>query len=339
MSELYKTRYQNLFQVHILHHYWLDNGVVLFDSMPTDITVANFNGRPLRGYDVRKFLSIEPSATTAHILTNIGAVFKTTALGFIVAIPSDVVLPLNTHFEFVLLVSAASFYDYTALTLQTQKIYELYHATEKRSYRYKENVMVLSNFTGTARTTGLTQSLYLSSPIPVLTSNDKAEAIFVTADGFLKQLNGDMPSTIIPITNSQASDLPVFAHQGDVPEIIPPSGLLGVPPRGIALNDDIPDTAFALIRLYAVRPSDDAFSFVNNQGKAKSEAPLYQVRFKNRTTLWRYFDRTNRTLKEEQGPFPLTYFGNASSKQKPLAAPKVQKSGNKVVRLESEIFI
>jgi hypothetical protein len=41
MSERLSSKYQNLFRVQILHHYWLDEGATLFDQITDPIQKTN----------------------------------------------------------------------------------------------------------------------------------------------------------------------------------------------------------------------------------------------------------------------------------------------------------
>ena len=70
-------------------------------------------------------------------------------------------------------------------------------------------------------------------------------------------------------------------------------------------------------------------------------APVYQVRFKNRSTVWTYLNNaTGAVLSTEANPLPLTYFGNAGTKQKPFRRlVKAETSGTKITRLISEIYV
>ena len=131
--------------------------------------------------------------------------------------------------------------------------------------------------------------------------------------------------------------MPVFVHQGDVPV------------DGVLL-EDIPDDIYALIRLATVRADNDEFSFITAAGLAKTPAPVFQIRFKNRSTQWHYYHgNTGKNIPPffvEPAPLPLTFFGNASSapnkKQKPsqgLVVPQTDESvPPKVLGLRSEIF-
>jgi hypothetical protein len=257
-----------------------------------------------------------------------------------VATHGGTVIPFDTVFEFVVAVQNAAFYNYTALTLHPQKIYELYHQPDNKVYRYKENVPVLSNLNGASRGTGIVKNLFLSNEFPALAADDLVESL-VLSGGALLQLTGDQPGAGTQQLTAVANDLPVFVHQGDVPGIVPPAGLVGAPPRGVMLTDDIPDDVFALIRLSAVRSSDDDFSFVDGSGHAKASTPIFQIRFKNRSTIWQYFNKSTGILdSSEPHPLPSTHFGNAGTKQKPSRGlVKAVKSGGQTTQLVSEIFV
>ncbi len=130
-------------------------------------------------------------------------------------------------------------------------------------------------------------------------------------------------------------------HQADAPVIVPPAGLVGAPARGVRLSADVTDDVFALIRLQAVRADNDAFSFVDGAGALKDPAPVYEVRFKNRSTLWTYRSKTTGGVDStEANPLPLTFFGNAGTKQKPSRGfVKAETSGSRITRLISEIYV
>jgi hypothetical protein len=103
----------------------------------------------------------------------------------------------------------------------------------------------------------------------------------------------------------------------------------------------VPDDVFALISLTAVRGGNGAFSFVDGAGAAKAPYPVFDVRFKNRSTLWTYLDKqTGAVSATEAAPLPLTHFGNAGTKQKPSGGlVKATMSGAKITQLVSEIYV
>lgn len=336
MSERLSKVYKRLFEVRLLHHYWLDEGATVFDL------IANSAKRDQRllAYDRRSIFAVTPTSVSAKILAGYGGVYKDTALGFVLAMPGNAELPDDTLFEFVVSVSSEALYGYTALTLRPQKITELYDQVDHKIYRFKENVPVFSNLSGATRDVGANKSLFLSREIPALTAKDPVESLVISS-GALLQLTGDQPGAGLQQLSAQATALPVFVHQGDVPEIVAPDGLTDAPARGILLSDVIPDTVFALIRLQAVRASDSQFSFIDGSGHPKANPPVYQIRFKNRSTTWQYLNKNTGALNaEELNALPLTYFGNAGTKPKPSAGlVKAVKSGNRVTKLVSEIFV
>ena len=336
MAERATNSYKRLFEIRLLHHYWLDEGATVFDL----ISEPAKRDKRLLSYDMRSFLAVTPAAATVKALNSLGSVYKNTALGCLVVVPDSVVVPVDAVFEFVVTVRNVAFFNYTALTLRPQKIYELYHKPDDKTYRYKENVPVLSNLTGASRGTTLNKALFLSKEIPAPTADDQVEWFVISGDALL-QLTGDQPGADTQQLSAMATNLPVFIHQGDVPAIVPPTGLVGAPARGIMLSEDITDNIFALIRLSAVRINDEDFSFIDGSGHAKTTAPVFEIRFKNRSTTWQYFEKNTGTL-ESWGlkPLPLTHFGNAGTKQKPSEGlVKAVKSGSKITQLVSEIFV
>jgi hypothetical protein len=335
MSERNTSPYRRQFEVRLLHHYWLDEGATIFDQ----IADPEKKDSRLMAYDMRPFLSAVPTAATVKRLTAYRCLFRETALGFMVAAPDGTVIPSDTVFEFVVSVKN-NFYDYTSLTLRPQTIYELLNTQDGAIYRYKENVPVLSNLTGATRGTGTTKALFLSREIPAPEPNDQVESLLLSGTA-LAQLTSDSPGATTQVLAALASDYPVFVHQGDAPVITPPLGVMGAPQRGVRLSADVTDDAFALISLTAVRADDDSFSFVDGTGAARDPSPVYQVRFKNRSTFWSYRDQRTGVLNStEAQPLPLTFFGNAGTKQKPSRGHvKAEMSGAKITRLISEIYV
>jgi hypothetical protein len=119
--------YKALFEVKILHHFFLNkadaatNTEKVFDNMPlADKTEV------LKGYDVRNFIRIEPTATTAAILRKHHCIYKNTATGILVGLQSkssggqsfpDFSFADDLHFTFNLYFDDVYFTNYTALPL------------------------------------------------------------------------------------------------------------------------------------------------------------------------------------------------------------------------------
>jgi hypothetical protein len=336
MAERTISLYQRLFEVRLLHHYWLDEGATVFDQIAD---AARKNAR-LLGYDVRPLFDVRPTAATERGLSAYRCVYRTTALGLVVGAPASAIFPADTVFTFIVSVKSSRVHDYTSLTLRPQRIHELFNSADDVTYRYKENVAVLSNLTGATRGTGPNTSLFLSREIPAPDAGDQVESL-VLSGGALLQLTSDNPGATTQQLNAQATDHPVFVHQADAPDIVPPAGLAGAPARGVRLSADIADDAFAIVSLTAVRADNDAFSFVDAGGAPKANPPVYQVRFKNRSTVWAYLDKSTLALSSTTpNPLPLTFFGNAGTNQKPSGGfVKADVSGSTVTRLISEVYV
>lgn len=332
MAERLTGTFRRLFDVRLLHHYWLDDGATVFDQMAD----AGKRTARLLGYDRRPLFDVVPTSVTNGILNGAGCVFRDTALGFIVGAPASAVFADDTVLTFVVSVRNPEVFAYTALTWRPQRIVELFDNADTSVYRYKSNVPVLSNLSGSTRGS----ALFLSRDIPGPASADPVESMFVSGTA-LMQLTSDNPSATAQQVSAQVSDLPVFVHQADAPLIAPPAGLTGVPSRGVRLTPDIGDHAFAVITLTAVRADDAAFSFVDGAGRPKATPPVYDVRFKNRSTVWTYVDqRTHAVQSVAQAPVPLTHFGNAGTQQKPtVGSVSADMVGTKVTRLVSHIYV
>jgi hypothetical protein len=329
--------YHRLFEVRLLHHYWLDDGETIFDLLAASETREH----RLLNYDMRDFLTVAPTASTARTIAGFGGIFKETGLGFVVGVPADTVIPADTTLTFGVTVTASAFFNYTALTLVPQKITDIFYQPEKRVYRYKGNVPLLSNLTGGARLLGGGKLLFLSQDYPVLAATDRIESFIVSGSSLL-QLTSDPPEATTRQLSADVMTVPIFVHQADVPAIVPPPGLSGAPASGIRLDEeDLPDDIFALIRLAAERPTDHGFSYIDNLGHPKVVPPVYQVRFKNRSTTWKYLRKTTGVLDSQTpAPLPLTFFGNAGTRPKPSEGfVKPQITANKIMDLVSEIFI
>jgi hypothetical protein len=328
--------YNRLFEVRLLHHYWLDGGATVFDNI-ADQTRKDAR---LLAYDVRPVFAVTPSASTEWQLGSLGCLFKPTALGYIVAASADTVIPASTVLTFVVSVVDSALFGYTALTLRPQKIFELSdpanNAPDRPTYRYKANVPVLSNLTGTTRGA----ALFLSREIPAPSASDQVEALVVSG-GALLQLTSDNPGATTQQLAANAGSLPAFVTQADAPPIIAPAGIAGAPTRGVTLSSEVSDDVFALISLTPTRADNDVFSFVDAAGAPKANPPVYQVRFRNRSTIWTYLDRqTDAVTATEANPLPLTYFGNAGTKQKPSRGiVKAAQAGSKITELTSEIYV
>lgn len=332
MSMQSVTRYRKLFEVKILHHYWLDDGATVFDL----IADPQLKNQRLQQYDVRRLLNVTATPATEQLLRGIGGKFQTTAHGFIVAVPDDCKLAVDALLEFAVTVSDSRFFDYTALGLLNRGLVEYRHPEQAKRYRYKRNVLVFGNRNGDVRGS----QLFLSQPLPKLDADDSVEAL-VQSGNALKQLISDQPGGQSQTLNASYKKLPAYAHQGDIPQLTPPEALNVAPLYGIELTPGLPEQLFALIRIQASRSDKPAFSIVDNNGLPKAQPPLFEIRFRNRSTFRRYINKqTGAVISIDSSPTPLTFFGNAGSGQKPQpAAPRIIRNGSRITQLVSDIPI
>jgi hypothetical protein len=353
MSEFTLSSYQKLFEVRILHHYWLDEGEDDFDSFDVNKQVDL-----LLHYDVTKILTVIPAPDTEAILKGHQCLFKMSPVGFAVAIPKGMTVNDDIVLEFFVKIIDPRFYNYTSGTYIKKNVTEIYFETEKRTLRYKENVPVFSNLTGTKRGVSPDFNFFLSTEIPALTSTDLVESI-VKIGNALHQLTTDQPNAEKQMLDSNLGNAPVYHHQGDVVAITPPAGIIGAPAKGIELLNEWPNDIYALIRIGMVHPTDAYFDVTQNQ-KAKGKSPVFQIRFKNRSSFWKYLSKVfqirfkNRSsfwkylskkdgsvISIENDPLPLTFSGNAGTKQKPQGLVQKGKlnQADTVEHLISEIFV
>lgn len=327
-----KLAYRRLFELRLLHQYWLDEGATRFDDLSSAVRDAR-----LLAYDVRSFLSIRPTPDTGRVLRGSGCVFVASTLGLIVGAPASLRLEPATVLRFVVTVTDGRFFDYSAMTFRRQRVHAVTDS-DGITHRYKENVPVLSNLTGAARGAGAGKTLYLSRESPGPTATDRVEQ-FVRTGATLMQLTSDDPGAAIAELGP-AADLPAYLNQADSPAITPPAGAAGVPARGVELSGEIPEDVFAVIELTGVRPDDGDFSFLDAAGAPTLPPPVFEVRIKNRSTYWRYRKRVDGSVVGNVvGPLPLTHFGNAGTRQKPAGVVNAEMTGAKVNRLVSEIYI
>jgi hypothetical protein len=354
MSDVVVCGYKKICEIQILHHYWLDDGSRIFDSLPKDrgerdkLPAAErqlpTREQRLKEYDVRKFLTVSPVPDTDKKLKSLNIIFIPGNLGFTLAIPQAVKVPDGLVFEFLLTIRDADFYNYTALTLLPRIIHNLYYSEEKEVYRYKENIPVFSNLTGASRGADPDRILFLSKEIPLSAAEDKAEFLNLSGDNLL-QLVSDQPGDLFDSFSLPAEKMPVFFNQDDYPAIVAPQGLAGVPGKGIRLNDQIPDNVYALIRISPENPINPEFSCITASKLVKDKSPVFQIRFRNRCTYWKYLDKISGSVKSESiKPLPLTAFGNAaeSSRKPGPSAIKVKfddkDPGKRIIRIYSEIY-
>jgi len=339
MTERSSTTYVRMIDVRILHHYWLDEGATEFGV----IADGDLARRRLLTYDVRRFLDITPSAATADIVAGLGGVFRATGLGFVVGVPDHVVVPLDAVFEFHLIATAHDYASYTSLSLRRREIVDVVDPADGAIRRYKSNVPVLSNETGASRGAGADRHPFLSTEYVSGASNGDAVEALVTVGANVRQLTSDPPGATLRTLGAR-TELPVYLHQGDVPEITPPAGSVGAPARGIELTPDIPPTVDAIVRIVPRHDSDHLFSIANPDGTVRNPPRTFELHLRNRWTTRRYRNRSDGTVSSTNAdPTPLTFFGNAGAMRPPTPQSlDVERDTNnppRITRLISDVYV
>lgn len=334
--ESHEIRLALLFQVHVLHHYWLDEGATIYDQLPHEVRKQR-----LASYDVRSILEIRPTLATERRLAGLGGVWRATALGLLVAVPDQTRVPDASLFEFTLRSVDPRLESYTAYGLVRPSTRIVHDPSTGRRLRYRADAAVYSNLEGCSRATVEGWRPFLTREIPEPSAADRIEYL-VHEGGLLKQLVRD-PHDPRTVALGPRLDLPAFATHADVPALAPIAGLEGeLPERGILLPDDAPADTWALLRIAAVHPVDPDFGCTaGGLPKPAEEEPRFQLRFKNRRTLWR---RVRSAAPESEigveGPLPLTWHGNAGTAQKPhTGLVEIEGSQDAIDNLVSTVFV
>jgi hypothetical protein len=351
--------YNKLFEVKILHHFFLNKGETGFDSM-TDEDKALI----MLNYDVREFFDIYPTPECQKVLSAHHCVFKATSQGIIIGIraESDDHNPPNMSlfnpfddgqvFTFVIQLKDMGFMNYTALPLtgNSGKIYVFRNQTS------------------------ITPKIFpsLSSNPPVYTADTEYYPGDMLADDSdnLTTLFTALKKTTSPVTNTDDwmaetlvdNVLLNYANINDqhsvvrgmllykvsIPDVTPSitvktaSGITispninilageyrtvqvdmrGFPDGFYTIHFESPDppydddiafylfqqrsNPFGIISL-ALQSDNPDYNMIDSSGFLRS--PVYELRFRNRRTYWRYVGKAFNANSVTENPLPLTRFG------------------------------
>lgn len=331
MADKITQRYTPYFSVLVFHHYFLDDGrkVFLFDETKKQPELSD--------YDVRKFLKITPTPTTATLLKNTKAIFKATSVGFMVLAP--VGTSFKESLEFVIVPTDPLFVNYTAHTLRGQpvKTYSYKKENEVHTFRVKQNVFELTNKGKT--------SLNLSEPPKQVVGSVFAENLFEIAGELLQATQDDADaSTFKNIEKPLNESLPIFVNQNDIPDTIitfveavqtTDGSTVWVSKsetiRGIQLPEGFPTDVFIWLK---INPTTAHFG--------GSSPPIFKIHLKSRATFWYYFEKATGAYKPESPDYwsPLTLRGKRTNKRQPTPDVITVKKGDendKIIKLISEI--
>ncbi|MFC0513952.1 hypothetical protein ACFFGT_07065 [Mucilaginibacter angelicae] len=114
--------YETLFEIAISHHYHLDDGATLFDTLSADARLAM-----LERYDIGNFMSVTPTKATRAKFAGLHIVYKQIETGIITGIPytlngtkeqPQIVPADSTVFSFSVAINDGLFANYSSLPLK-----------------------------------------------------------------------------------------------------------------------------------------------------------------------------------------------------------------------------
>ncbi len=351
--------YNILFEVKILHHYFLNRGEDVYDRMG-----ESDRAKMMLNYDAREIFEIRPSPETSRILESHKCIFKRTTTGFLAGMRAE---PNNDHppvfkpfhspsgdltFTFYLNIHDPGFLNYTALPMTgiQGKVYVFQNMTGIRPRKfpslcatapvydaageYLPGEMLVNNagnptklFTARVKTkkTTSTASDWLtelkSDGYPVFYANTNDLYPLVRGLAYYRvKTAGTEPSATVRTTDGTLITPVITLLKGDFNTIQAdmrrfPEGFYTMQVRTEDLSYDDTfhffliqqkESPFGILQL-SVKSDDPLFDMLDATGIMNS--PVYELRFRNRATHWRYIGKKFNDGSVTQDPFPLTRHG------------------------------
>ena len=351
--------YNILFEVKILHHFFLNNGEKVFDRM-----TADEKADMMLKYDAREIFDIYPSEECTKFLKSHHCIFRTTSQGILVGIRAESdgqslpgfkpyqSLADDLTLSFVVHIKDSGFMNYTALPLMDNsgRIYIFQNLVgaaprlfpslstgaplHKPQAEYMPGDMLSDNIADpselyvaklkTIKPTSessdwLTEKKGDGFPVSYANINDQCRVIRgillyrvkvpdVKPFAIVKTAAGIM---ITPDVNLLAGEYRIL--QVDLRGF--PEGFysLHVQTDDLSYQDDLffylmqmRESPFGIIRL-TVKSDDSQYDMLDTPGFLKN--PVYEIRFRNRATHWRYIGKIFNETSVTDNPMPLTRYG------------------------------
>lgn len=347
--------YKTLFEVKLLHHYFLNKAGDLFDNMSdADKSIA------LKGYDVRDFISIEPTAECARVLNRYHLIYKNTPSGLIVgtratqnagkSFPAFAVED-GLRFTFKVYFDDIFFSNYTALPLSKNRSAMYYFQNRKTNSpkKFPHLTQFAAAFTGgETYSSGEILSDNAAAPTKLfiakkISNNAPPHADWINDDLVAgKPLQYATRKDLLPVytdsirynTNETNLTLAVSIKNRSGDTITPKFETVTENDKSVALVDIhfLPEDFYTIKLEDAGKPYSKEFSFYRLSAPSNADAlidiivksddaaynmlagdgsllePVYELRFKNRSTVWRYLGEKFTNL-PTSGPHPLTKKG------------------------------
>jgi hypothetical protein len=355
----FRIAYKDLFEIQLLHHYFLDKGEENYDGLDEDEKDSI-----QEKYDVREFFEITPTIECQKLLNDHQCVYKNTSTGILIgikAIPDEVqpnlFIPFNppgpeVTFRFLIRNRDTYLLNYTALPFNgnigtiyvfknhafnsnakfpsLSSIPPLYHG----STTYFPGDMLSDDpsnqtklFTALVKTTNnpsvssdwLTEAGNAKTPLHFANSNDRQNMV----NGFLNY-QMKIPGTIPEITIKNSSGQTINPEFDIIPEdqYIIQANLRNFPQGFYTLHVESSNTVYQDDQtFYLLHETEKPFGIIEIKVKSNQDrydlldqghlvSPVYELRFRNRRTHWRYTGKFFNTPFVVSNPLPLTIHGN-----------------------------
>lgn len=346
--------YKTLFEVKILHHYFLNRVNDVFDNM-----LPSEKAKALIGYDVQNFIRIEPTPETALIMSKYHCIYRNTPTGLLIGLQSvqngnkffpAFALDNNLRFSFTIQFIDPYFTNYTALPLIKNygSCYYLQNRKSNSDKRFPFLTQFPAKFTAGTYSAGDILSDNEASPTQLFIANKLTTANTPGVDWINDTLVAGKPLQYL----TQKDMLPVYENSirfntgetglslsvlitnrwGD--NIVPKFETVTENDKSTALVDIhlLPEDMYTIKLEDAAKPYSKEFSFYHFQydtgpdvildlvvksddaaydmtaADGSLREPVYEFRFRNRFTKWRYLG-LKFTAGPEVGPHPLTKKG------------------------------
>ncbi len=279
------VKYPVLFQLKVMHHYYLDVGKKLFDNLDGLKKI-----RLLAEYDVRKILQIQPTPSTQRLLDGHNLLFKPHGLGFAVICQADgngiVGLGkkprVGQNLRFWVKIIDPYFMQYSAGFLKSEQV-RIEKATDgtspdrffKKVYHLKNDAAGLSFSLAAIPADYEPAKNYPPESIVKHDANTDGNPEFYVAQRAVGTNTAPQVST-----NLDWLKLEQITPQNSNVRYVSQTDLTEV-----ELGTDIPQDCFALIEIEANAGAGPAHLY---DGAENLNAPTFEVRFKNRLTWWRH---------------------------------------------------
>jgi len=205
----FNTTYKQLFEVKLLHNYFLNDGTVAFSSMnPVD------QQKRLKPYDILEFVTIVPTRDTIEKMRGYNILFKTQKSGFSTYTKLEegtqntpfIVLPDDLNLKFILKLKDSFFGNYTNLAPGGTEIFYFGNSkpsTEGNSFKYipknTDNELITDEY-----------KLSTNGSKAIMETLTGQQCINVFAVIELKMIGDDNSLNILTVSGDLRNQLPIF---------------------------------------------------------------------------------------------------------------------------------